>query len=38
MNNDCRSESFGIQRFEVAMSWVLVESAEVFAQSSYLLA
>jgi hypothetical protein len=45
MNNNCRSEGFGMQRFEddllrilVKSTTILIQSSGVFAQSSYLLA
>jgi hypothetical protein len=36
--NNCRSESFGIQSFEVDLLGVLTELAKVFAQSSNVFA
>ncbi len=30
MNNNCKSEGFGMQRFEDDLSWVLAESIEIF--------
>jgi hypothetical protein len=33
MNDNCRNEGFGMQRFETNMSTILVELVEGFAQS-----
>jgi len=38
VNNNNRSEGFGMQKSEDDLSWVLAESIEVFAQSLSIFA
>ncbi len=38
MSNNCKSEGFGMQRFEDGLSWISTKLATVFTQSSSVFA
>jgi hypothetical protein len=38
VNNNYKSEGFGMQRFEIELSWVSIKIVEVFSHSSDIFA